>query len=1352
MWNQYFSFEASRASRAKRFGVVGAAIMAVTFSSGLLRGSMPDVQTGTWAPTGSMATARSGSSAVLLPSGDVLVTGGSGAYEGVETVDVFGADGAFSSGASMNEGRVEHAAVLLKDGRVLVVGGRNANGAVNSAEIYSHGAWTMIPGLTDSRWGHTATLLRDGRVLVLGGENAAGALMSVELFDPETGVFAVAGTMASGRKGHATALLSDGRVMIAGGASGDAVLSTTEIFSPETLQCAAGPSLNTPRWGLTATTLLDGRVLFVGGFNGAQNVASAEIYSDVTNAITFTASSTPMVARRNHQAFLLPNNNAVLLVGGVAEAMVDGVLTARATSAAELFLPWLNEVWQTVGMTVARAQAFGAVLSKESYGATPTGEGLVVVAGGAGQPSSEAYRFATIRVDKDDYLPGMKVTASGSGWQPNEEVVLSVRELPAEHASRTVTVVADESGRIVNAFSFDVEEHHLGVRFFLNARGAASQAQTTFTDGSATVTGVVTNSVTGNPIAGATVSCATTGVNPCNNAATTTTAANGSYSLSVNFAGNSSTVRIQAAATGFSTAFVDVAASNVLNPVRDFALVPATSATTLTIAPASGTYGGLAVLSATLTSGSSPVAGKSVAFTLNGTPVGSGTTNASGVASVSNVSLSGINVGSYASAVAATFAGDATLASSSATGSLTVNKASQTITFAAPSSPAAYNATFGVAPTSDSSLPVAVVATGACSIASGTVTMTSGTGTCTLTASQAGNGNYSVAADVVRSVTASKATQTVTFTAPISPAMYYTSFTVTPTSDSTLSVSVDVTGACSIAGTIVSMNSGSGTCTLTAKQPGDDNYSAAADVVHVVVAAKADAVINVTGYTGTYDGVAHGAAGTAVGIEENPTDLAALLHPGDSFTGVPGGTANWTFDGNSNYNAASGTAPIVINKAKATINVVGYTGVYDGNPHGATGTAAGVESTPADLTSLLQFGNSFSSVPGGTANWTFAGNANYEPASGSVEIVLTRAASTTTVTCPDHVTYNGTAQSPCSVSVTGAGNLNLSPAPTYTNNTSAGAATASHTFAGDTNHDGSSDTKNFTIDRAPSTTVLAFEAGPYVYRAIPFSALAQVTGVGGLTQAVTAITYAGDCTNVTLVNGCNGTATYVGDANHLGSTDSKSITITPRMLTITPAGGKVKVLGAEFTAFTGSVVGLQGSDAGNAMYASAGASASAAVGQYDITSAFVFTTGTASNYTLATNTAVKGLWVQYLWDGFLQPINDTAHDEHTIALYSSFKTGQTIPVKFELKNSLGQIVVQNGNPTFQRTGNLGGCGATTLESLTVTVPEDADGLFKLTGSQYNYGWSTKGMTSGLYQIYARLADGTSRSVVICLSR
>jgi hypothetical protein len=69
------------------------------------------------------------------------------------------------------------------------------------------------------------------------------------------------------------------------------------------------------------------------------------------------------------------------------------------------------------------------------------------------------------------------------------------------------------------------------------------------------------------------------------------------------------------------------------------------------------------------------------------------------------------------------------------------------------------------------------------------------------------------------------------------------------------------------------------------------------------------------------------------------------------------------------------------------------------------------------------------------------------------------------------VTYNGTAQAPCSVAVTGAGGLSLTPTASYTNNTNAGtdAASASYSFAGDTNHSGSSDAKTFSIDKAAVT-------------------------------------------------------------------------------------------------------------------------------------------------------------------------------------------------------------------------------------------------------------------------------------------
>src|SRR5207249_4912327 len=121
--------------------------------------------------------------------------------------------------------------------------------------------------------------------------------------------------------------------------------------------------------------------------------------------------------------------------------------------------------------------------------------------------------------------------------------------------------------------------------------------------------------------------------------------------------------------------------------------VPTVAPTTLSVAGASGTYGGTVNLSASLTktSDSSAVSGKSISFALNGSSVGNATTNASGVATLTGVSLSGINAATYASGVGASFAGDTSFAASSGTNSLIVNKATPTATLAVSNSPQTYN-------------------------------------------------------------------------------------------------------------------------------------------------------------------------------------------------------------------------------------------------------------------------------------------------------------------------------------------------------------------------------------------------------------------------------------------------------------------------------------------------------------------------------------------------------------------------------------------------------------------------------------------------------------------------------------
>ena len=96
------------------------------------------------------------------------------------------------------------------------------------------------------------------------------------------------------------------------------------------------------------------------------------------------------------------------------------------------------------------------------------------------------------------------------------------------------------------------------------------------------------------------------------------------------------------------------------------------------------------------------------------------------------------------------------------TATFTISQAGQSITFAAPASPAVYGSSFAAAPTATSGLAVTVTPSGGCSIAAGTVTMTSGTVDCVLTASQAGDASYTAAADVVHTVVAQTRAASVT--------------------------------------------------------------------------------------------------------------------------------------------------------------------------------------------------------------------------------------------------------------------------------------------------------------------------------------------------------------------------------------------------------------------------------------------------------------------------------------------------------------------------------------------------------------------------------------------------------------
>jgi hypothetical protein len=176
-------------------------------------------------------------------------------------------------------------------------------------------------------------------------------------------------------------------------------------------------------------------------------------------------------------------------------------------------------------------------------------------------------------------------------------------------------------------------------------------------------------------------------------------------------------------------------------------------------------------------------------------------------------------------------------------------------------------------------------------------------------------------------------------------------------------------------------------------------------------------------------------------------------------------------DGNANYEPAS-SVPQAFTIAKATSVTTVTCGAGPFTYTGSAQTPCSASVTGPGGLSLLLTVDYSNNVDAGTATGSasYAESDNYLGSSDSKDFTIDKAPSHTVVTCPGSVTYDGSAQTPCSAHVAGAGGLSLDPDPVYSNNTNAGTASASYTYAGDANHDGSSDSKDFTIDKASSTT------------------------------------------------------------------------------------------------------------------------------------------------------------------------------------------------------------------------------------------------------------------------------------------
>jgi hypothetical protein len=177
----------------------------------------------------------------------------------------------------------------------------------------------------------------------------------------------------------------------------------------------------------------------------------------------------------------------------------------------------------------------------------------------------------------------------------------------------------------------------------------------------------------------------------------------------------------------------------------------------------------------------------------------------------------------------------------SGTVSVTVNKASQAITFGALAIKSIGDADYAPGATASSGLTVSYTSsnTGVATIVGGNIHIVSA-GTTTITASQAGNSNYNAASPVGQGLTVASFPQTITVGthAPASAA-YNSQFTVAATANSSLTVSYSSgsPGICTNVGATFTIVSDTGTCVVQYDQAGNANYGAATRVTDNTLAA-----------------------------------------------------------------------------------------------------------------------------------------------------------------------------------------------------------------------------------------------------------------------------------------------------------------------------------------------------------------------------------------------------------------------------------------------------------------------------------------------------------------------------------
>lgn len=264
----------------------------------------------TLSSAGEMSTARINCSITLLLNGKVLVTGGYNGYDKdsiqLNSAEIYNpATNSWASAGNMNAARSNHTAILLPNGKVLVSGG------TYSSELYDpeSNTWTLMDNA--STCVGNGILLQNGKVLIFTGTQS-------QLYDPISNKCTTPVKRNENGGSNFIVMLKDGRVLAIGDCSTSTEIYDPVSNTWKETGNVITERITDREYGMQfdyAIPLQDGGVLLTRGYNAFSMMPILQRYDPITDKWS-PAGYIPLSTGYYHIAATLLQNGKVLITGG----------------------------------------------------------------------------------------------------------------------------------------------------------------------------------------------------------------------------------------------------------------------------------------------------------------------------------------------------------------------------------------------------------------------------------------------------------------------------------------------------------------------------------------------------------------------------------------------------------------------------------------------------------------------------------------------------------------------------------------------------------------------------------------------------------------------------------------------------------------------------------------------------------------------------------------------------------------------------------------------------------------------------------------------------------------------------